>query len=192
MVILFLLLPPKKTVTSTITVNSDKKSILMSALSLMLVCSASCSAAEKSGSLISIALSWPSAPSGNEFSHSRMIKKLVLCDSGSLIRDEYGHLTSASRAQIPAPCFSADKTDPLVLLNTSVCLCVCAVSRWVGKPTERCCIDVLNVAADLHLTSRAYHMAVDRDKSVTAKEVRQVGTTACREVEGRPDGSGSE
>ncbi len=96
---------------------------------------------------------------------------MVLCDSGSLIRDEYGHLTSASRAQIPALCFSPDKTEPL--LRLTACVCMCVSGQWVSvKPTDRCHIDVLNEAVDLHLASRAYHMAVDRDKSVTAKEVK--------------------
>lgn len=61
------------------------------------------------------------------------------------------------------------------------------------KPTDRCIIDVLNEAADLHLASRAYHMAVDRDKSATDEEVKLVCTTgAPGAVECRPDGSSSE
>lgn len=42
------------------------------------------------------------------------------------------------------------------------------------EPTDRYHIDVLNEAADLYPTSQVYHKAVDRDKSVTAKEVRKL------------------
>lgn len=60
-------------------------------------------------------------------------------------------------------------------------------------PSDRCHNDVLNEAADLNLTSQAYHMAVDGDKSVTAKDGKKVFMTgAPGKVECRPDGSSSE
>lgn len=47
----------------------------------------------------------------------------------------------------------------------------------IAKPADRCHIDKSNETAHLCLISWAYHRAVDRDKSGTAKEVKYVGTT---------------
>jgi len=97
----------------------------------------------------------PAMTTTSESNHWKIIRKVLLCETSSLITDEYGHLT-ASSAQKPALCCSTDKTEPLLLLNECVHGELMRTIRHIDKSNE---------AAHLNLTSRANHIAVDRDKS---------------------------